>query len=243
MRSSMHSPVCARLLLVFFLTCIECLAQFSGSIQGVVRDETGALVPRATLTLVNQETGVVNTVTSDDAGNYRFVSIAPGTYKITAEAAGFARTEATINLLTEQNLSFPLRLKVGSATETVTVTGETPVVDAADSRNQLTLQNSAVAELPVPGRNLVTLTTLAPGVSGLGTIGGGQPGQAGTPGSGVDNYSTETQVDASANGQGQMSNMYVIDGLDVTSGIRQGVLNLTPNPESIQETSIQVNTY
>ena len=74
-------------------------------------------------------------------------------------------------------------------------------------------------------------------------MGGGQPGTAGTPGSGVDNYSTETQVDASANGQGQMSNMYVIDGLDVTSGIRQGVLNLTPNPESIQETSIQVNTY
>src|SRR6202041_2249382 len=46
-----------------------------------------------------------------------------------------------------------------------------------------------------------------------------------------------------ANGQGQMSNMYVIDGLDITSGIRQGVLNLTPNPDTIQETSIQVNTY
>jgi hypothetical protein len=243
MRSSKLSPVCARLLIPFLLNSIACFAQFSGSIQGVVHDETGALVAHATLTLANQETGVVHTTTTDDAGNYRFVSIAPGAYKITAEAAGFARTETTVSLLTEQNLSVPLRLRVGSATETVTVTGETPVVDAADSRNQLTLQNSAVNELPVPGRNLVTLTTLAPGVSGLGTMGGGQPGQAGTPGSGVDNYSTETQVDASANGQGQMSNMYVIDGLDVTSGIRQGVLNLTPNPESIQETSIQVNTY
>src|SRR5207249_5349946 len=131
----------------------------------------------------------------------------------------------------------------GAATETVTVATEAPVVDTADSRNELTLDNAGVAELPVAGRNLVTLTTLAPGVSGLGTTGGGQPGRAGTPGSGVDNYSTETQVDASANGQGQMSNMYVIDGLDVTSGIRQGVLNLTPNPESIQETSIQVNTF
>jgi hypothetical protein len=59
----------------------------------------------------------------------------------------------------------------------------------------------------------------------------------------VDNYSTETQVDASANGMGQMSNMYVVDGLDVTSGIRQGVLNLTPNPDSIQETAIEVNTF
>src|SRR6185312_10770124 len=54
---------------------------------------------------------------------------------------------------------------------------------------------------------------------------------------------TEEQVDASANGQGQNNNQYVVDGLDVTSGIRQGVLNLTPQPAAIQETSVQVNTF
>ncbi|HYK34979.1 TonB-dependent receptor [Alloacidobacterium sp.] len=235
--------VCVRLLLFLLFASPVCFAQFSGSIQGVVRDETGAVLPHARITLVNQSTGVTATTTSDESGNYRFVSLAPDPYKITVEASGFAKTEAEVNLLTEQNLSIPLTLKVGTATEAITVTGETPIVDTADSRNQLTLDNSAVSELPIPGRNLVTLTTLAPGVSGLGTMGGGQPGKAGTPGSGVDNYSTETQVDASANGQGQMSNMYVIDGLDVTSGIRQGVLNLTPDPASIQETSVQVNTY
>ncbi len=102
---------------------------------------------------------------------------------------------------------------------------------------ELTLENRGVAQLPIVGRNLVTLVTMAPGVSGLGTS------TSGSPASGVDNYSTEEQVDASANGQGQNNNQYVIDGLDVTSGIRQGVLNLTPQPESIQETSIQVNTF
>lgn len=218
-------------------------AQFTSNIQGIVTDPTGAGIPKATVTLVNQATKVSATTTTDGAGNYRFVSLAPGAYKVTAEAPGFARTEANVNLLTEQNLNVPVTLKVGTASEAVTVTGESPVVDTADSRNELTLQNNTVTQLPIPGRNLVTLTTLAPGVTGLGTAGGGQPGRAGTPGSGVDNYSTETQVDASANGQGQMSNMYVIDGLDVTSGIRQGVLNLTPNPESIQETTVQVNTY
>ncbi len=50
-------------------------------------------------------------------------------------------------------------------------------------------------------------------------------------------------MDASANGQGEMSNMWVVDGLDVTSGIRQGILNLTPNPDSVQEMGIQVNTF
>ena len=218
-------------------------AQFSGSIQGAVQDPSGANVPNAKVTLVNRATHVTASSTSDASGNYRFVSLAPGDYEITVEAAGFAKSQASVTLFTEQNLNLPISLKVGATTEAVTVTTEAPVVDTADSRNSLTLENSGVAQLPVAGRNLVTLTTLAPGVSGLGTMGGGQPGKAGTPGSGVDNYSTETQVDASANGQGQMSNMYVIDGLDVTSGIRQGVLNLTPNPDSIQETSVQVNTY
>ena len=131
----------------------------------------------------------------------------------------------------------PIALKVGSVSESVTVTTEAPVVDTADSRTQLTLENQAVAQLPIVGRNLVTLVTMAPGVSGLGTS------ASGSPASGVDNFSTEEQVDASANGQGQNNNQYVVDGLDVTSGIRQGVLNLTPQPEAIQETSIQVNTF
>jgi hypothetical protein len=231
------------LFVLVFLFTTSSYAQFTSNIQGIVQDPSGAGVPKAKVQLVNVATQVTQTTTADDAGNYRFVSLAPGNYKITVEAPGFQKSEATVTLLTEQNLNLPIPLKVGQVTEAVSVTAEAPVVDTADDRNQLTLQNSTVAQLPIPGRNLVTLTTYAPGVTGLGTVGGGQPGAPGTPGSGVDNYSTETQVDASANGQGQMSNMYVIDGLDITSGIRQGVLNLTPNPESIQETSVQVNTY
>ena len=125
----------------------------------------------------------------------------------------------------------------------MTVSGETPLVNVAETRNQLTLETESLSDLPMPGRSFIGLVTQAPGVSGLGTMGGGQPGGAGTPGSGVDNYSTETAVDASANGQGTVANKFIVDGLNVTSGIRQGVLNLTPNPDTIQETSIQVNTF
>jgi hypothetical protein len=228
---------------VFLLFSTFAAAQFTSGIQGSVQDPSGAGVSKADVQLLNTATGATLHTTVDVGGNFKFVSVAPGPYKVTVEAPGFAKAEADITLLTEQTINLPMTLKVGAVTESVIVASTAPIVDTADSRNQLTLENSGVAELPVAGRNLVTLTTLAPGVSGLGTMGGGEPGAAGTPGSGVDNYSTETQVDASANGQGQMSNMYVIDGLDVTSGIRQGVLNLTPNPESIQEASVQVNTY
>src|SRR5258708_32620428 len=74
-------------------------------------------------------------------------------------------------------------------------------------------------------------------------MGGGAKGGGGTPGAGGDNYSAETAADVSANGQGVVGNKYIVDGLDVNSSIRQGVLNLTPNPDAIQETSIQVNTF
>ncbi|HZP04189.1 MAG TPA: TonB-dependent receptor [Terracidiphilus sp.] len=219
------------------LSSVPVFAQFTASIQGVVLDPTGAGVAKAQVELVNTATGVRSVATSDPSGNYRFVSIAPGNYKILVNAAGFSKAEADATLLTEQNLNVPITLSVGSAQESVVVSTQAPILDTADSRTELTLENKGVAQLPIVGRNLVTLVTMAPGVSGLGTS------STGSPASGVDNYSTEEQVDASANGQGQNNNQYVIDGLDVTSGIRQGVLNLTPQPESIQETSVQVNTY
>ena len=225
------------LLCVFLSLASAAFAQFTASIQGVVQDPSGAGVAKATVVVTNQATGVASTTTTDAEGNYRFVSLAPGKYKITATAAGFAKSEADVTLLTSQNLNAPLSLRVGSVSDSVIVSTEAPVVDTADSRVQLTIENRAVAQLPIVGRNLVTLVTMAPGVSGLGTS------TSGSPASGVDNYSTEEQVDASANGQGQNNNQYVVDGLDVTSGIRQGVLNLTPQPEAIQETSIQVNTF
>lgn len=211
--------------------------QFSSNMQGVVQDSSGAVVPKATVTLTNSATQGTRSTTTDPDGNYRFVSLAPGSYTLTVEATGYSRSESSVTLLTEQNINVPVTLKVGAVTEAVNVTAATPVVDTADSRVELTLQNQAVAELPVVGRNLVTLVTLAPGVSGLGTS------SSGSPASGVDNFSTEEQVDASANGQGQNNNQYVVDGLDITSGIRQGVLNLTPQPDAVQETSIQVNTF
>src|SRR5215469_11551716 len=154
---------------------LPCVAQFTANIQGIVQDQSGAAVPKASVTLVNTATNDQKVTVTDTAGNYRFVSVAPGSYKVSVVAAGFAKAEAGITLLTEQNLNLPISLHVGSVNESVTVTTETPIVDTADSRTQLTLENEAVTELPIVGRNLVTLVTLAPGVSGLGTSTSGSP--------------------------------------------------------------------
>ena len=229
--------------LALLLVPASAYAQYTANIQGVVEDPSAAGIASARIELLNLATQVSATTTADGSGNYRFLSLAPGAYKITAEAQGFKRAEQSVTLQTNQTLNLPITLEVGALAETVNVSGENPLVNVAETRNQLTLETESLSDLPMPGRSFIGLVTQAPGVSGLGTMGGGQPGGAGTPGSGVDNYSTETAVDASANGQGTVANKFIVDGLNVTSGIRQGVLNLTPNPDAIQETSIQVNTF
>jgi hypothetical protein len=229
--------------LLVLLTCGVAYAQYTGNITGSVTDPSGAAVPNASLEAVNLSTQVSATASSDSAGSYQFLSLAPGTYKVTAVAQGFRKHEATVTLQTNQTLNVSMSLEVGALTEETTVTAQSAIVNTAETRNEMTLGTESLSNLPLAGHSYISLATMAPGVSGLGTMGGGQPGGQGTPGSGVDNYSTETAVDASANGQGTVANQFIVDGLNVTSGIRQGVLNLTPNPDAIQETSIQVNTF
>ena len=212
-------------------------AQFSGSISGTVTDPAGAVIPGVTVTLINAGTAAGKTGTTDASGFYQFVSLAPGSYALKTAAKGFADTQQSFTLATNQTLNLPVKVAVGTSSETVQVTTQAPLLDTSDTRLQETLSTQTLSSLPLAGRNMISLVTLAPGVTGLGVTSNGSPG------SGRDNYSTETQVDASANGQGAVGNMYVVDGLDVTSSIRPGVLNMTPNPDSIQETTIQSNTY
>jgi hypothetical protein len=227
----------AALLLLSICAITFAHAQFSGSLTGEVTDPTGSVVPGAALTLTKTDTGEAKTTTTNSSGVYQFVSLSPGPYRLATAASGFASTQSAFTLETGQTLNLPVKLAVGSATQSIEVTTQAPVIDTADTRLQETMSTQTLSSLPLAGRNMISLVTLAPGVTGLGVTSNGSPG------SGRDNYSTETQVDASANGQGAVGNMYVVDGLDVTSSIRAGVLNLTPNPDSIQETSIQTNTY
>jgi hypothetical protein len=212
-------------------------AQFSGTISGVVTDPSGASVANASLSLRNTSTNEERAVQSSSAGVYQFVSLAPGSYEISVTMNGFRGMKVSATLETNQTLNVPISLTLGAASETVQVSSQAPLLDTADTRLQETLPTATLSALPLAGRNMISLVTLAPGVTGTGVTSNGSPG------SGRDNYSTETQVDASANGQGAVGNMYIVDGLDVTSSIRAGVLNLTPNPDSIQEATIQTNTY
>src|SRR6185369_17867351 len=150
----------------------SCWAQFSGSIQGTVQDPAGAVVPNAKIQLKNTATSVAATTTSDAEGNYRFVSLAPGTYQINIDASGFNTTAVSFTLATSQNLNVPVSMKVATAAQSVEVTGDVPVLNTAESRNQMTLETVALSTLPLAGRNMISLVTMAPGVIGKGTVTG-----------------------------------------------------------------------
>ena len=189
------------------LTCGVAYAQYTGNLTGIVTDPTGAAIANASLEAVNTATQVSATTKSDATGTFQFLSLAPGAYKITAEAQGFRKHEATVTLQTNQTLNVPISLEIGAITEQTTVSAESPLVNTAETRNEMTLGTDSLSTLPLAGHSYISLVTMAPGVSGLGTMGGGQPGgPGGTPGTGVDSYSTETAVDGSANRPGTRAN-------------------------------------
>lgn len=224
-------------LFLFSIFAVMCFAQFNSSVQGNITDPSGAGVSKATVTLRNTATNVSQETTADNAGNFKFVSLGPGSYELTATGPGFAKTNTNITLTTGQNLNVPIKLTLANTSTSVVVTAAAPVIDTAETRNQETIQQKELNAVPLSGRNMIGLVTLAPGVSGRGLVGSGVQGAAG------DNFSTEQSVDASANGRSSNANMYVVDGLDVTSNIRPGVVNLSPNPDSIQEETTAVNTF
>jgi len=122
-------------------------AQFTGNIQGVVEDPSGATVAQAKIVLVNLANQISTSTTSDTSGNYRFLSLAPGSYKVTTEATGFSKAEVTVTLETNQTLNVPISLKVGAAIEAVTVTGEAGAVTSPLALMVLPLADHVTAEL------------------------------------------------------------------------------------------------
>ncbi len=219
------------LFVLFVMVTSCCYAQFSGSVQGNVIDSSGASMPRTSVTLTNTATNVTQAAVADAGGVYRFPSLAPGSYSVSVKAQGFAPARVDFRLEAAENRDVPITLQVGDVATSVEVTTEAALLDTSDSRLQYTLDSKALADLPLSTRNPTALMGITPGVTG------GLNTQRSL------NNAPENFIDASAGGHGENGNMYVVDGLDVTSNVRPGVVNLTPGADAVQEVAVQTNTY
>ncbi|HEY1657004.1 MAG TPA: carboxypeptidase regulatory-like domain-containing protein [Candidatus Sulfotelmatobacter sp.] len=229
-----------RILLLFvisFFLSVTALAQYSGNVQGIVSDPSGAAIHGATVQLRNPDTGVAAVATTTDTGFYRFSSLPPGTYALTVEAGGFRKAESKFTLETSETRGLNLTLPLASAQQTITVEENPPAVDTDDSRLQATLSSESVRDLPEANRNLWDVLAVEPGVVGLGTRGPGE-----SPGGFADNFGTQTPQ-ISANGRSYTGNLVMVDGMNVTSPVQNGNIILAPIPDAVQEASLQTNSW
>lgn len=159
-------------MLVVF-TGLACLAQtYQGKVVGSVTDSTGAVVSGAQVTIRNVATGVQRTLVTNQAGEYVAADLDPGTYVVAVRAAGFKLAEAdSVVLQVSRDTRVNLKLQPGSVNEKVEVHASDTLVDTVDSTLNGVLENKAINELPLQGRDFQNLLPLHPGVQR--TPGGG----------------------------------------------------------------------
>ena len=160
---------------------VVCLAlpalaqQSTATISGTVADQDGGVLPGVVVTAANEATGVAREGVTDGTGVFIMSAIPPGVYTLSAGLPGFQTVEQTgITVLVGQDLSFDFSLSVGGIEETITVTGEAPIVDTSNSRIGYVVTEREVDQLPSQGRTQFGLVQLVPGVTpDLGAIGEG----------------------------------------------------------------------
>ena len=156
-------------LLILLFSCLPAFAQYSGNVQGVVSDPAGAAINGASVQLRNVDTAVTAAVTTTGSGNYRFNSLPPGNYVLTAESKGFRKAESSFTLSTSEILGIHVPLPLAATRRIVNVEVALPVVDTDDSRSETTLSSDTVRDLPEIHRNLWDILAVEPGVAGTGT--------------------------------------------------------------------------
>jgi hypothetical protein len=221
------------LLLVTLLALSSALfAQTStGEVNGTVTDPNGAAVAGATVKLINQATKIETQATPNESGYFIFVNVQPGTYSLRVEAKGFKAAEIPgfvvgVSQTTTQNVS----LTVGEVSQTVEVAANAELIQSSSSELGTVIQEKAVQDLPLNGRNFTQLLTLTPGVTPVSTAQnrnvGCCEGNVGLPGSGFS--------DASFHGQQNRSKLYFFDGI-INTNVRGPTYIVIPNIDAVQE--------
>src|SRR5262245_49909608 len=228
--------ICVLLLAATFITSAPA-QNITGSISGTVKDSTGALVPGATVSVVNTDTGVtVRTLKTDPTGNYSAPLLPIGHYRVTAAAPGFNTTvQKDIELNVNDNLTVNATLRVGSTQESVVVESNPVQVELNSATATGLVDGTQIRELSLNTRNYEQLVTLVPGVSSSATSSQIYAGAFAPVGTNV--------VTFSINGARTSENNWTIDGADnVDRGSNLTLLSF-PSVDAIQEFKVVRGAY
>ena len=202
---------------------------YQGGIRGAMRDATG-VIPGVVVTLIEEDTSFERTTTTNELGQYAFPNVAPGIYRLAATLASFRPYERLgIEVGVQRIVVVDIRLEVGPIEESITVTGDSPVLEMATASNSSSIEQVEMVTLPTSSRNPFYLSITAPNV-----VPSGNPQF-------VRMQDQNASSLLSISGGPSRGNNYTLDGVSITDLQNRAVV--IPSMESIEEVKIQVNTY
>jgi hypothetical protein len=201
----------------------------TGSILGTVTDPTGAVVPKATLTVTDPEKGLTRTVQSSKTGDFQVTSLPVGTYILTVTGDGFQTYVAdAITVDADKSVKLVVKMTIGNTKDTVQVEGEGTALDTNSATLGTLIDNKLVEELPIDGRNVVALAGLLPGVTDLNAP--------------ATNTSDRGGPTYSVSGSRNTQNLMLFDGLMWNNLFYNTGINYPP-PNALQEISVLLNNF
>jgi len=206
--------------IVCLLLAVPAAAQEQrGSIEGIVKDSSGAVLPGVTVEARSPAMAGVSTAVSDAVGAYRFPSLPPGKYELTATLQGFTTSKVpNVQLELGQVLKVPLTLAVGGVAENVQVKGETPLIDVKQNAAGADIQSAVIDRIP-KGRDFTAIATSAPGIDN-------------------EQRNNGIQID----GASGADNRFIVDGVDTTN-LARGTSGKVMRPDFIQEIQVKASGY
>lgn len=223
------------LALLISLAPVLCLGQrTTAQLTGTIVDATGATVPKAQVTAVNERTGIKRESLANDLGYYSVPLLPPGRYRVAVEARGFRLiNRGGVELEVDQVGRLDFTLQVGTLAEAVEVTGSVSKVDTQTATLKEVVDERRIRELPLNGRDATQLVLLLPGVSGTDDTSGLRQGGSAR---------SIVQPGISSNGaRGNMVN-YTLDGSFHNDTYTNAGMAM-PNPDALQEFSVQTNSF
>jgi hypothetical protein len=202
-----------------------------GAVTGTVTDNTGAIIPRAEVTISNIDTGLVLKRLANESGIYTFAPVKIGNYTVSASSPGFqTTTRENLHVDAQQRLDVPLVLKPGMVSQNVTVTGAPALLETQSSAVAQVISADTINNTPLNGRNWVYIAQLTAGVA---------PPFGNTRGSGSGDFV--------ANGQRAEQNNFILDGVDNNTNLVD-FLNgssfvMRPPPDALSEFSLQTSNF
>ena len=227
---------------LFLLAVCASFAQYTSGIEGTAVDPSGAAIANAKVVVTNEATQVARETTTSGSGYFRVSEIAPGTYQVEVQITGFQNwIQKGIQVDANQVRAVYPSLRVGEQKVEVQVSATTETIETGKSSVATSIAQKTVEDAPMLGRNIYSgVAFIAPGVTGAGRLFGGATGSGSA---GQDSFQVEPGFQINSAGQRQENNEYQVDGSSVNGNSRDGIVNLTPEPDTVQEVRVSAASF